>query len=247
MYSNPRTSVVFAALLLACMVTTASRAASPAPESSPIPEATASEWKIVGTVVEKIDAGRYTYVKLDTGDGPVWAAAPRVEVAAGDTVSIPDGLQRTDFFSESLNRRFDRIHLVASMKVEPANPSAPAAKPTPAASESEAVGNVSGIERPAGGKTLREIFEGKDGLAGETVTLRGKVVKSLRGILGKNWIHLQDGTAGPGGVYDLVVTTQETAEVGDLVLVTGTVAVDRDLGYGYKYEVLIEDARVTVE
>jgi hypothetical protein len=109
------------------------------------------------------------------------------------------------------------------------------------------VGNVSGIERPAGGKTLREIFEGKDGLAGETVTLRGKVVKSLRGILGKNWIHLQDGTAGPGGVYDLVVTTQETAEVGDLVLVTGTVAVDRDLGYGYKYEVLIEDARVTVE
>ncbi|MBW2235643.1 MAG: nucleotide-binding protein [Deltaproteobacteria bacterium] len=208
---------------------------------------TASEWKIVGTVIEKFDAGRYTYVKLDTGEGPVWAAGPRVEVAAGDTVSIPDGLQMTDFFSESLDRRFDRIHLVASMKVEPANPSAHAAKPTPAASESKAVGDVSGIERAAGGKTLREIFEGKDGLAGETVTLRGKVVKSLRGILGKNWIHLQDGTEGPGGVYDLVVTTQGTAEVGDLVLVTGTVAVDRDLGYGYKYEVLIEDARVTVE
>jgi hypothetical protein len=64
--------------------------------------------------------------------------------------------------------------------------------------------------------------------------------------MGKNWLHLQDGS-GSEGTNDLTVTTTATAEVGDLVLVNGKVSVDRDFGYGYTYEVLLEDAEITVE
>ena len=64
--------------------------------------------------------------------------------------------------------------------------------------------------------------------------------------MGKNWLHIQDGT-GAEGTNDLTVTTSGTAKVGDTVLVSGVLVTDKDFGYGYKYAVLIEDAQVTVE
>jgi hypothetical protein len=64
--------------------------------------------------------------------------------------------------------------------------------------------------------------------------------------MNKNWLHVQDGT-GAAGANDLTVTTADTAKVGDTVLVTGTLGLMRDFGYGYKYEVLLENSKVTVE
>jgi hypothetical protein len=107
--------------------------------------------------------------------------------------------------------------------------------------------DVSGIERVEGGYTIAEIFENRARLAGQEVAVRGKVVKFNSEILGRNWIHLQDGTVGPGGAKDLVVTSDEVAEVGSTVIVRGTVVTDEDFGYGYAYDVLIHEASVTVE
>jgi hypothetical protein len=244
----PSKSLLPAALLLASTAAFAARAEEP-PNASPpgFLAETVAEWKLVGTVVEKIDAGRYTYVQVDTRDGLAWAAAPHFEVAVGDTVLVPGGQQMTDFYSSSMDRRFERIYLVGSIRVLPQSSSATAAQQSLPAPKSEPAAAAPGIERAKGGKTLAEIFEEKAELAGQTVVLRARVVKSLKGILGKNWIHVQDGTRGPDGVHDLVVTTQDVAEVGDLVLVTGTVAVDTDLGYGYQYAVMVESARVEVE
>ena len=64
--------------------------------------------------------------------------------------------------------------------------------------------------------------------------------------MGKNWLHLQDGT-GSIGSNDLLVTSADAAKPGDTVLVEATVAVNRDFGAGYKYRVMLEDAKVTVE
>jgi hypothetical protein len=64
--------------------------------------------------------------------------------------------------------------------------------------------------------------------------------------MGKNWVHLQDGS-GSEGTNDLTVTTDAMVKVGDLVLVNGMVAIDRDFGHGYSYTVILEDAEVTVE
>ena len=106
--------------------------------------------------------------------------------------------------------------------------------------------DFSKIVKPKGGKTVQEVYQEKVKLNGKRVTLRGKVVKYNEAIMGKNWLHLRDGT-GKDPTNDLTVTTQAKAKVGDTVLVEGTVALDKDLGAGYKYAVIIEDAKVKIE
>ncbi len=106
--------------------------------------------------------------------------------------------------------------------------------------------NFSNIAKPKGGKTVQEVYRDKANLKDKQVTLRGKVVRYNEAIMGKNWIHLRDGT-GTAPANDLTVTTQAKARVGDTVLVEGKVTLDKDLGAGYKYDVIIEDAKVKVE
>jgi predicted small lipoprotein YifL len=116
----------------------------------------------------------------------------------------------------------------------------PAAKPA-------AEVDLGGIPQAEGGKTVAEVFADKDALAGQTVTVRGKVVKVNAGILGTNWVHVRDGSGGEG-TNDLTVTTAGTVPgVGDTVLLTGTVGLNKDFGMGYTYDVIVENADVTVE
>jgi hypothetical protein len=65
-------------------------------------------------------------------------------------------------------------------------------------------------------------------------------------VMGKNWLHIQDGSGNTGN-NDLTVTTSSRAKIGDMVLVTGKLSADRDFGGGYQYSLIIEDAKVTVE
>jgi hypothetical protein len=108
--------------------------------------------------------------------------------------------------------------------------------------------DVSGVEKPEGGRTIAEIYADKAELSGKEVTLRGKVVKYLPQIMGKNWLHVRDGSGdADAGTHDLTVTTDAAVQVGDTVLITGKVQPDKDFGFGYRYDVLIEDAQVVVE
>jgi hypothetical protein len=99
---------------------------------------------------------------------------------------------------------------------------------------------------PQGGKTIADLYAASAQLGGKSVKVRGKVVKYNANILGKNWLHLQDGT-GSAGSNDLLVTTSAEAKRGDTVLIEGQVALNKDFGAGYKYNLLVEDAKVTVE
>jgi len=107
--------------------------------------------------------------------------------------------------------------------------------------------DLTGIAKADGGKTVAEVFAEKDALGGQKVTVRGKVVKVNAGIMNTNWLHVRDGS-GAEGTNDLTVTTAGTVPgVGDTVLLTGTVALNKDFGMGYSYDVIVEDAEVTVE
>ena len=64
--------------------------------------------------------------------------------------------------------------------------------------------------------------------------------------MGKNWIHIQDGT-GDAETCDLTVTTKDTAKVGDIVLVSGMLAETRTSARGYFFPLIVEDADVKVE
>lgn len=221
------------------------------PVNGPSPRTVAAGSEVIeGKVLETMDAGGYTYVRVATPDGEVWAAGPRVSVKVGDTAAFGGGMPMVDFHSKGLDRDFEKIYFVGTIRVGNAPASAASDETSPhgaiTSSPSSSV-DLSGIPKAEGGVTVGTVFTKKSTLAGTEVVIRAKVVKSNTGIMGKNWLHLRDGTAGPGGEDDLTVTTSGTARVGETVVVRGKLTTDKDFGFGYRYDVILEDATVTVE
>jgi len=138
----------------------------------------------------------------------------------------------------------------AEVAKAPEAPAASAAPQMPAdhpVAEPGAAVDLSGIAKADGGKTVAEVFAEKDALAGKPVIVRGKVVKINAGIMGKNWLHVRDGS-GAEGTNDLTVTTAgELPELGATVVVTGPVTLNKDFGMGYTYDVIVEDAEVKLD
>ncbi len=215
---------------------------------------------LAGKVVETMNAASYTYVQIDTGAKKVWAAAPQFAVKVGDRVVVADAMPMNNYQSKTLNRTFDVVYFSGNISVNGATPGA--AAPAAGAAElskghppmtgagamaaASAGPDLKNIKRADGGQTVEEIVKGKAKFGGKPIAVRGRVVKFNRAILGKNWLHIRDGSGGEG-TNDLTVTTQATVKVGDLVVVTGTLSVDKDFGSGYKYGLIVEDAKVTVE
>lgn len=92
-------------------------------------------------------------------------------------------------------------------------------------------------------KTIEAVYQNKTQLKGQQIQIHGKVVKVTNGVMNKNFLHIQDGS-GAKGTNDLTVTSTDTAAMGDEVVITGTVAVDRDFGAGYTYPLLLEQATI---
>lgn len=137
--------------------------------------------------------------------------------------------------------------LLSGCGKQAAAPSKEAPAPHPQPTVAYTAVDTAGLQKAEGGKSVAELFAEKDQLAGKTVSVRGKVVKALANTMDRNWLHLRDGT-GADKTNDLTVTTKDPLPgVGATVLVTGTLAKDKNLGLGYQYEVLIEDAKVTTE
>jgi ribosomal protein S17 len=214
---------------------------------------------LTGKVLETTNVSSYTYVQFDTGKQKLWAAAPTFDVKVGDTVTISNSMAVAGYFSRTLNRNFDSVYFTDKVAV---NGSAakwiesPSAKAMAAQNGQLPSGHpdinktkqidLTGIKKADGGLTVEQLFFKQSDLKGKTVTVRGKVTKYNGKILGKNWIHVKDGT-GSAGNNDLMVTSDTAAKVGDTVLVTGKVSLNRDFGSGYKWPVMIENAKVTVE
>jgi len=220
-----------------------------------------------GTVVETMNAGQYTYVRVDDGSKKIWAAAPQFAVAVGDKVVVPSGMAMHDFQSKTLGRTFDLVYFVSTIQVvggAAANDGAAPAHGAPAhgltdqgmashgmpghgaVTTTPVAVDLSNIKKADGGQTVAELFANKAALVGKDVVLRGRVVKFTPAVMGKNWMHVQDGT-GSAGSNDLTVSTSATAAVGNTVLVRGKLGTDKDLGFGYHYDIIIEDGAVTVE
>jgi hypothetical protein len=255
-------------LILASLTIAAHFAIAQNPEPAP---AAGAENGFTGKVVETTNTAGYTYVLVDTGSQKHWAAANEFAVKPGDMVEVGAGVPMSNYHSKTLNRDFDMVYFTGRIKVagdktsaSEATPQLPAGHPplnagsTPAlppghpliTGDSAKAPNLdlTGIKRAEGGKTIEEIFAGQKKLAGKEVVVRGKVVKYNAQILGKNWLHIRDGSGSPDKQdNDLTITTSDTAKLGDTVLVTGKLAADKDFGAGYKYSLIIEDDKVKAE
>ena len=97
-------------------------------------------------------------------------------------------------------------------------------------------------------KTVAAVYKDKAALTGKTISATGKVVKVNNGIMGRNFVHVQDGTGdAKTGTNNLVVTSKQTAAVGDKVTISGVVVLNRDFGSGYSYPLIIEEASIVVK
>ena len=197
-----------------------------------------------GEIVETMNAAGYTYILLDTGSEKIWAAASETSVAVGQRVSVPGGQVMTGFPSKSLNRTFDKIVFANGIYPEGSLEKTAGQDHGMAGSSRTVVtdAHVGNVDRAAGGYTVEEILSQAPALSGQQVKVRGRVVKFTADIMGTNWIHIQDGTAG-----DLAVTSDTTVNKGDLVMVEGALSVNKDFGAGYRYPAIIEKATVTRE
>ncbi|NOQ63583.1 MAG: hypothetical protein GQ582_03630 [Methyloprofundus sp.] len=205
-------------------------------------EQAADSGKIQGKINEIIEVAGYTYVEVDTGSEKVWAAGPTTALKKGERVAFSNAMPMQNFYSESLQRNFSLIYFIRRFITDTAA-STSLSKPSAHAKTSQTKQSFAGIEPLEGGKNIAEILAEKDKLKGEKVRVRGKVTRFAAEIMGKNWLHIQDSS----GLEDLTVTTHNTVAVGDLVIIEGTLELDKDYNYGYLYPVIVLDAKVIKE
>lgn len=215
---------------------------------------TAVAANLTGEVLETMNAGGYTYVKLRTSGGETWAALPEMKVKVGDKLALNGQMTLDNFQSKTLNRTFPKIVFATPAGAAPAAAAAQAnLKPNDPmaqhASFAQGPATEADVKVPkaegADAKTVAEVWAGKASLKDKNVTIRGKVVKFTPETLGVNWIHLRDGS-GSADKHDndLAVTTKEKVNVGDVVTATGTLRLDKDFGAGYTYPVIVEGAKL---
>ena len=262
-------SIVFIISLTACSQDKPKEQASTAQPVQQQPEigmATAPPAPVTGKVLETMDAAGYTYINVATETGDMWIAVNQAGVEVGEEVTFMGGMVMQNFFSKSLDRTFPEIVFSSGLVGQGATPPPGSG----AASFSQALTSESGpaagadtmtgsqkavvpfaeikVEKAPGENsyTIGEIFSTATDLNGKTVVVRGKVMKISPRIMGRNWIHLQDGTGSPdNNTHDLVVTTSQEPEADwDIITMEGVLAANKDFGSGYTYVVIIEDANL---
>jgi hypothetical protein len=225
---------------------------------------------VTGKVLEAMDAAGYTYINVETETGEKWIAVNQSAVEVGEEVTFMDGMVMQNFFSKSLDRTFPEIVFSGGLVGKGATPPGMPPAGTGADSFSQALSSEGTSLAPAAGGmvtgskkavvelaeikvdkapgensyTVAEIFSKAAELNGQTVVIRGKVVKVSPRIMGRNWIHIQDGTGNPeDSTHDLVITTSQDADADwDIITMEGVLTANKDFGSGYSYAVIIEEA-----
>ncbi|MBI2406787.1 MAG: nucleotide-binding protein [Gemmatimonadetes bacterium] len=258
--------VLLAAAVSACGYSSKSADTEKVPlsEAPAVPgaaDAAAPAGALAGPVLEKLDAPPYSYLKIKTSQGETWAAVPQTATATGAMVRVYNPMLMTKFDSKSLKRTFDEIYfgtltpdgsdaaVSGAGAAGPADAAGAGANPHSGMPATEtATVNVGKVEKATGpdAYTIAELFAKKDALTGKTVTVRGTVVKYNAQVMGKNWIHIQDGSGDAAkATNDVTITTMDETAKGKTITVRGVVKTSKDFGAGYKYAVIIEEAKIT--
>lgn len=233
---------------------TVSEAAETTPQSPP-----AAETTLTGEVRESIDVAQYTYLRLATSDGrELWAAVSRAPVSVGSRVSVVDAARMTNFESATLKRKFDVIYFgnlaspgrasSAGGALPPGHPpldghaaaaDAPHGSALAAPASSVKVTPATGANAHA----IAELFAERSSLDGKSVRVRGQIVKATP-VQGITYYRLSDGSSEDPSSAQLVVSSTAPAPPGRVVTFEGRVRVNVDVGIGFKYPVMLQDARV---
>ncbi len=197
-------------------------------------------------VDEVIQATEYTYLKVKENDDEYWVAVTRREIEVGEEYVFTQALEMKNFESKDLNKTFDRILFIqefnststmsSSMMGSAQGGMSTPQKPVLSKEELS-------IETAEGGITIAELYNNMEKYSDKKVKIKGKVTKVNKQIMGRNWVHIQDGT-GDKNSFDLTITTDELVNNGDVVTFEGVIALNKDFGAGYSYIIIMEEAKV---
>lgn len=198
---------------------------------------------VKGKVLEVKEVESYTYLRLKTKDDEIWAAVLKAPVKNGDEVTIKNVMVMNNFESKSLKKTFKTI-LFGTLGSESDIGNGIAMAHPSLAKRLET--NLDIHVTKANGtnsRTVAEVMTKGAELKDQTVLVRGKVMKFNPEIMGKNWVHLRDGSGSvTDNTNDVLVTTMNQAKIGDVVTAKGIVRTNKDFGAGYSYKVIIEEA-----
>ena len=194
-------------------------------------------------VLEVLPTEKYVYLRVSEEEEEYWVATGKQTIDIGKNYFFRDGLLKTNFESKEYNRMFDKVYLVSKLVPENhAHQNTPSVSPSKnTIASSPARKKIKPIE---GSMSIKEVVEQASSLQGTEVQLTAECTKLNANIMGRNWIHLKDGSKDD---YDFIVTSDQAIPEGHIVTLKGTVGLDRDFGSGYKYDLLIENATVIRE
>ena len=201
-------------------------------------------------VVEVVQASNYTYLRVSENNAEIWMAVNSQEAAPGEVYYYDNAqaLEMKDFNSKELKKTFASIYFVQNLSKEPivagAAPAVGGERKMPDKPVKNAAAKKEGVSvAPAqAGLTIDKLYADRSDFAGKKIKMKGQVVKINEGVMGKNWIHIQDGSGTEN--FDLTVTTLDGVKMDDVVAFEGTISLKKDFGYGYFYEVIMEDAKL---
>ncbi|MFI5150480.1 MAG: GW dipeptide domain-containing protein [Bacteroidia bacterium] len=239
-------------LFLACLSTTDNydeKSLVPPPVHDSMPKKAIQVPTHIVNVKEVLQTSGYTYLRVMEGNKEEWLAVVKLMASPGQTYAYSDAAPMKEFYSRELKRTFPEVLFLSKLTLQNSAESEEGALPAshPDISKSGKAKGVSAIKAgnkispPEGGISIGELWKNKNKYAGKKVKIKGEVTKYSANILEKNWIHLEDGSSF-GEAYDITVTTTETVKVGDIVTMEGIVSLSKDFGYGYYFEVIIEEA-----
>ena len=210
-------------------------------KSKPLDLTDSANHKVI--VKEAIQVSEYTYLLVNENGTERWLATPPITANPGDTYYYAGGFEMTNFKSRELNRTFPGILFLESISTEPVQIDKKETMVSPGATVVKDEQLEIEITPAEGGITIAELYDNRESYAGKKVKIKGQITKFSPEIMEINWIHIQDGTESKG-IYDLTITSDETVNVGEVVTFEGMITLNKDLGYGYFYAVLLEDATV---
>jgi hypothetical protein len=196
--------------------------------------------RVQGKVLEVKNTDSYTYLLLKVDTKDTWVAVGLSAVKVGSTVTVENPMEMKNFESKALKKTFPSI-LFGNLAAEDGN----AVKPHGAATAEVAAVDAK-VAKASGpnAQTVADVVGKASSLNSKSVEVHAKVVKVNFGIMGKNWVHLRDGTGkADDGSNDILVTTQAEPSLGSTVTAVGIVRTNKDFGSGYAYKVMLEDVR----
>ena len=195
-------------------------------------------------VLEILPTDKYVYLRVsEEGQDEYWVATLKKEVELNKKYYYKGGLLKTNFESKEYNRIFDKVYLVST--VVPLNHSKTeiethGVEAKPKQSNEQLVDPIK-IELKKNSVSIKELVNNKSEYSSKLVQICGTVIKVNPNIMGKNWIHLQDGSMDD---YDFVVTSSTAIPEGHVVCLKGQLKLDQDFGAGYIYEIIVENAEL---